>query len=313
MNGYINFESNMLASYNGIAPVEVRGQSNIETQYHKRYLYNKIYSCLDFDFGDLKWDLNSFRFALFHFGSLCLYNHPKFGWVFGAWSPREYNIYMNPATWNFQFFNRKAVEGSRPVQLIGDEKNSVIIKLFDDYFGFDDLVRSTAVQLALLDRNIETASMNANVNLIAFAENKREATTLKTAYGEATKGNPLVVVNKKLKEKLGDNQTILEPFTNHDTALAMDRLLTSRRTILNNFLTEVGIKNANMQKKERLISDEVNSNDEEVSSNITIAYENIKKGFDKFNELSGLNINVDLHFDYETEDNITVVGGGEDV
>lgn len=310
MYNYIDYEQSMLGAYNSVQPVNIKGQSNIETKYHKRYLYNKIYSCLDFDFDGLEWDLNTFRFALIHFGSVCFYNHKSLGWIFGRWSPKEKNIYNNPMSWNFNVFNSSALKGE-PTK-VGTKDNSVIVKMFDDYLGFDDLVSSTAVQLALLDRVIETASMNANVNLVAFTKTKKQGEEIRTAYSQATKGEPLVIMNNSIKDKVAEGHNILEPFTNHDTALSMDRLLTSRRTILNNFLTEVGIKNANFQKKERLITDEVNSNNEEVSCNITIAYDNIKKGFDRFNELSGKNIKVDLNYDYITQNDLTVVEGGEE-
>ena len=75
MYNYIDYEQSMLGAYNSVQPVNIKGQSNIETKYHKRYLYNKIYSCLDFDFDGLEWDLNTFRFALIHFGSVCFFNH----------------------------------------------------------------------------------------------------------------------------------------------------------------------------------------------------------------------------------------------
>jgi len=310
MLNYYDYEERMYQCYNSLQPQSVKGQNNVEARFHRRYLYNKIESCLDFDFKSLNWDLNAFRFLLLRFGSVCIFNHPKYGWVFGCWSPRTQHIYFNPSTWTFQFINYSAVNDG--VELIGDDTNSVIVKMFDDFLGFDDLVASYSVKLALLDRLIETASMNANVNLVAYAKSKKEAETIKTAYSQATKGEPLVLINRNIKDKLSENEHLLEPFTNHDTALSMDRLLTSRRTILNSFLTEIGIKNANFQKKERLITDEVNSNNEEVSSNITIAYDNIKKGFDKFNALSGIGITVDLHYDYEVDNDIDVTGGEEE-
>lgn len=313
MNNYINYEQNMLINFNGLQPITIKGQNNLNTKYQKRYLYNKIYSCLDINFGKLKSfkkNKNSFRWLLFHCGSVCLFNDKKYGSIFGGWSPIKYNLYQNPAEWHFNPINSGAIND---YHLIGNEKNSVIIKMFDDYLGFDDLVSDTAVKMAMLDKLIETASMNGNVNLVAYVSNKKQGETIKTAYATATQGEPLVILNRNIKDKLNNGEKLLEPFTSHDTILSVDRLLTARRTIVNNFLTEIGIKNANFQKKERLITDEVNSNNEEVSSNITIAYNNIREGFEEYNEMTGSDLSIDLHYDYEVENDIEVMGGGDDV
>ena len=50
------------------------------------------------------------------------------------------------------------------------------------------------------------------------------------------------------------------------------------------FCTEVGIPNANIDKKERLITDEVNANNVETSSRCEMWLEEIRKGLTKANE-----------------------------
>ena len=105
--------------------------------------------------------------------------------------------------------------------------------------------------------------------------------------------------------------SLLEPFTNHDTVNSLDKLLVCRRTIVNNFLTEIGIKNANTMKKERLISDEVNENNEEISANINIWYDNIKEGFDTFNKIYGTKLSVEL-IETDTNDDTMVLEKGGD-
>lgn len=305
MSNFIDFENNMLINNAGLNPIKVEGQSNLYNLYYKRYLYNKLYSCFDFDFDGQLWDLNTFRYMLFHFGSVGIFYTEKFGYIFAPWTPTEYNIYMNPkrikgvAFNNVRFFER--LEGEIGI-------DAFIIKVFDDYKGFDDLISATSEMLANVDKTINVALMNANVNLIYYAEDKKDAEEMRTIYATATNGEPLSVIKKNKKLKLDDENKhdALVPFTNHDTVQSMDRLLTCRRTILNNFLTEIGIQNANVNKKERLVTDEVNANNAEVSANVTIAYDNIMRGLDELNERTGLNIKCDLHYDYEEENNIDI-------
>ena len=286
---FIDFEHRMTQNYNGLHPIDVKGVSNANNFYQCRYLWNKIYSKFKFDFGDLKWDLNTFRMLLFRYGSVAIFKSKDSGWIFAPWSVEKLNLYLNPK----KIRGYKLYYNEYFTDLEGEiDKDCVIVKVMDDYCGLNDLVVATAEVLANCDKAINVALMNANVNLVGYADDKKDAEEIKTAYGKATQGEPLVVVNKNKLRDGKDN--ILEPFTNHDTVMSMDRLLTCRRTIVNNFLTEIGINNANNNKKERLITDEVNANDEEVSANISVIYENIKKGFDAFNKISGLNISVEL-------------------
>ena len=66
-----------------------------------------------------------------------------------------------------------------------------------------------------------------------------------------------------------------------------DKLEDLRRALVNDFLTEIGINNANLSKRERLNSDEVNANNEEVLALSLVALENMNDGFKRLNELMG--------------------------
>ena len=62
--------------------------------------------------------------------------------------------------------------------------------------------------------------------------------------------------------------------------------------IINEFLTEIGIDNANTDKRERLVTDEVNANDEEIRANVQHWLDNISEGFEKANSMFGLDLSV---------------------
>ena len=76
------------------------------------------------------------------------------------------------------------------------------------------------------------------------------------------------------------------------------KLLTPRSCIINAFLTEIGIRNANYEKKERLNSAEVDENNDETKAIITVIYENVKKCMETISTFSGLNLDVELRYDY---------------
>ena len=58
-----------------------------------------------------------------------------------------------------------------------------------------------------------------------------------------------------------------------------------KRAIYNEFLTQIGINNAAEEKKERLLVDEVNSNNDELMINMSYCYKNIKKGVKQVNKM----------------------------
>lgn len=296
---YIDYEHNMYRMYNGLHPTEVKGRFNANNLYQKRYLLNKIYSKFDFKLPE-EFDLNTFRFLLFGFGSLAIFKKNDLTF-FSGYSIESYNIYYNP----YKISSRPITQDNKPIievdcknQIVG--KDAVIIKAFDDYLGFFDILNDYAETLASFDKAIKVALMNANVNLVSFAKDRKQAEEIRTAYACATEGEPLVIMDKGFEPD--ETQKILQPFTNHDIAGIIDKLLTSRRAVVNNFLTEIGIANANINKKERLNSDEVNANDEEVTAIISVIFDNIKSCFEKANKLFNLNMSVELR---ESEDDST--------
>ena len=283
MNNYCSYADQSAMSYWNMQPSQVKGRYNAGTEYHKRYLYNKLFSRFKFTLP-AEWDLNFFRFYLFRCGSIAVIYTNEYGWVAQPYGIVKLNLYYNPAeiTVFNHFFNtdKKGIIG----------KNSEIIHLFDDFFGFDDLVTRYAEVLAQIDRTINVNLMNVNVTTYFPARNKKQADEIKEAYALATTGQPFIAINK---DAIGDD--VIEPLLGKiKDNYIVDSLLEARRNIINQFLTEVGIANANTDKKERLITDEVNQNNDETKAIISVVYENLKKCFEKVNAISGLGLKVEL-------------------
>ena len=70
-------------------------------------------------------------------------------------------------------------------------------------------------------------------------------------------------------------------------------MLADLRKIVEMFDTEIGIPNANTDKRERLITDEVNANNFETKSKCELWLENLKECCEKANEMFGLDMSVD--------------------
>ena len=81
------------------------------------------------------------------------------------------------------------------------------------------------------------------------------------------------------------------------SSIIADALLSDLRKIEAMFDTDIGIPNSNTDKKERLITDEVNSNNVETASKCAMWLDELKKGCKKANDLFGLSLSVDWRVD----------------
>ena len=73
-----------------------------------------------------------------------------------------------------------------------------------------------------------------------------------------------------------------------------DELHGMKQAILRECMTFLGIENANMDKKERLVSDEVNANNQQVIASRNIWLSERKKAIEKLNKKFNLNANVEF-------------------
>ena len=92
-----------------------------------------------------------------------------------------------------------------------------------------------------------------------------------------------------------------------DAPYVADKLYQLKTQIWNEALTYLGISNLNVQKKERLVSDEVMRN---MGGVIASRYSRLnarRQACEQINEMFGLNIEVDYREDYREADNEGVI------
>ena len=128
------------------------------------------------------------------------------------------------------------------------------------------------------------------------AKSKKQANEIKEAYSRATEGTPLVVLGDGVLDE--DLFTLVPSIRNN--FIAPD-ILECRRAIINGFLTEIGIRNVSVQKKERLVSSETSENNDETSAIANIIYENLAVDFENVRAITGWTrdtLDVALRYDY---------------
>lgn len=180
------------------------------------------------------------------------------------------------------------------------DENSVII--YNNMIHTNSMldVEMFATRLSNIDRTID---VNANAQktpmLIQCTEQQR--LTLLNLFKEVDGNSPVIFGDKNL------DLNSIKAFKT-DAPFVCDKLYTLKTQIWNEALTYLGISNINVQKKERLITDEVTRNQGGTIASRYSRLETRRKACDEINKMFGLNISVDYREDYQQVKN----GDGED-
>ena len=123
----------------------------------------------------------------------------------------------------------------------------------------------------------------------------------KKLYDQIAAGNVAAVIDKQLFRD--DGKANWQMFNqNVGQNYIADQVLSDMRKIEAMFCTDVGIPNANTDKKERLITDEVNANKVETRSKCDLWLEELKESCEKVREMFGIKLDVDWRYKGGAED-----------
>lgn len=160
------------------------------------------------------------------------------------------------------------------------------------------LINRYAILLANIDCSLNVSLMNSRVAHVFEAETDAQVKSLQKMYDDVSKGNPAVFLKKGLKSLSADKDGGY--FLNVKNTYIGNDLLLTKRSIMNEFLTEIGINNANTDKRERLNSDEVNANNSEVRCTIVRYVDSLNDCAKRINENPNFDDINDLHFSINT-------------
>ena len=175
------------------------------------------------------------------------------------------------------------------------DEDCILVKLQYSYHGIMSLIAHYATQLSECDSAIAVNLMNSKVAFIGLVGSKQQAQSMKLMYDKISQGEPAVFVR-------GDQINQDNILYNHvkENFIASDVQLLKRK-IMSEFLTEIGINNANTDKRERLTDNEVEANDTEIQLNSSYWLDSIREGLNKANDMFNLNVTISLKQLYNTE------------
>lgn len=266
-----------------VEPEDVYGQDNVSVMRWRLKLLRMVTPIVQFKNVPESWDIDYLKTILFINGFICI-TDTSAGILPLETGLAGQNVFRHPTT--CVIANPVLGSFDRTIDI-----DCVLLKLQYAYSGIVDELDEYSYRLAACDASIDVNLINSRVSFIAEAGTKAQAETIKAMYTQMSKGKPCVV----WKKNPGDSDVQIYYNKVKENYVA-DLIQDTKRTIINEFLTLFGINNANTDKRERLVTDEVNANNEELDANIGQFVECITDGVNRINKMFNLNIAVDFPF-----------------
>lgn len=254
--------------------------------FFKKYLLEKVMSEFEFGLPEM-WDKNYFLYSVFLNGYLAIVNTDKFGVICQHCGLRGYNIYYNPT---HAIIVNPLLTGILEPK-IGTQCS--LIRLQPDYSGVSDIVNYYADNMAMTAETCEMNIMNSKLSFLFAVRGKSQAESMKKILDQVMRGELGVFYDEKLK--MGNDNIPLDFFNNDlKKNFIAPELQDTLRRWEEMFCNEVGIPNTRSDKKERMIVDEVNSNNIECLTKAELWLETLKEGIEQTNKMFNLDLSVKL-------------------
>ena len=193
---------------------------------------------------------------------------------------------------------RRAYSGYNNYNALLKESNSVIV--WNNYLHKNSIldVKMFARRLYVLDRIIDV-NANAQKTPVLVQGTEKQRLTLINLYKEFDGNAPFI---------FGDNNLDLNVLKVLQTGApyVCDKLYTLKTQYWNEALTYLGISNINIQKRERLITDEVTRNQGGTIASRYSRLNSRREAARKINAMFGTNIQVNYREDFQQVDNDTI-------
>lgn len=218
---------------------------------------------------------------LFTSGKCIFYKDPTMGFmVAGLAQQGSVNCYGDPTSvWpvaeNYTYNGEKLVNG----------ENCYVIRNNDLMLPNFPIIRHYAYKLCNIDRAIDTNVEAVKTPIIVRCSEKQKL-SLKNAINQRKDNEPVI-----WSSDLSDINEMVDTLTTN-APIVFPQLQTQKHMILNEVFTDLGINNANMDKRERMVANEVEANNEQVKACEDVMLKARQQACKEINRIFGTNISV---------------------
>lgn len=307
-NGYTPLNYDQINNIDGhLQPSMLKYCNSITFAYWQRSLFQRAISTIDFKGLPDGWDASVrdfFYWCIFAYGYVGVFNTDKFGLSFQPGALYGFDFYYQPT--EFIVANPKLNKRFKI------HKECELIKLTPDYRGIWDIISYYAMLLSALDSGINMSIVNNKFAWLLGAKNKAAAESLKKAIDKVNSGEVAVVLDNSLLQQ--DPQSKEEPWSFLERSnlkqsyLTTDQLM-DRSTLLSSFDAEIGIRSLPYNKKERLVTAEAESREQDSTARLMVWKATLDSSIKLVNDMFGTNISAELTYD---DKEVPEDGTGED-
>lgn len=212
---------------------------------------------------------------LFSYGKCMFYKDKTLGFMVSKVVENgALNYYDEPTTL------RPSATGYMSCRDYENHKDCVLIRNNDDMIPTAPTIQLYALNLAEIQRTIDTNIRLQKTSAILQGSNK-QMLSLKQVYKAWDGNEPVIFADKNFD--LGSINVIKT-----DAPIVFDKLQIHKHSVWNEVMTFLGINNANMDKRERLVDDEVQANNEQIELSASVMLKARQEAAEEINKLFNL-------------------------
>lgn len=276
-------------------PGTVHCRDTALVRYYVKYLFQKMISVFEFEGLPETWARNYFEYVLFGKGHLAVLDTDRYGVIPQDCGLGGFNVFYQP---RFALIANPLLQGIGEVEIGVDCE---VVKLQPDYSSPLDIVANYADMMALCMETAGVNLLNSKLAYVFAAGNKTQAESFKKMFDQIASGQPAAFIGKDLFNEDGSRNWDVF-FQNLKQNYVAGDVLNDMAKIEQRFCTAIGIPNANTEKRERLITDEVQMNNAETASLVSLWLDTMREDLKRVNEMFGLNISVNYRYEEDNRD-----------
>lgn len=303
--GYTPLNYDQINNVEGhLQPSMLKYCNSVTYAYWQRSLFQRAISTIDFTGLPDTWKgsvRDFFYWCIFAYGYVGVFNSDEFGLSFQPGAFYGFDFYYQPTEF--------IVTNPKLNQRFKIHEECEIIKLTPDFKGIWDIISYYAMLLSALDSGINMSIVNSKFAYLMGAKNKGAAESLKKIFDKIASGEPAVIFDQSLlpmdPQSKEEPWSFLERSNLKQSYLTTDQLM-DRSTLLSSFDAEIGIRSLPYNKKERLVTAEAESREQDSTARLEVWKATLDSSLELVNKMFDTNIKAELTYDKKEADYGTV-------